>query len=70
MAALWTQSDIDTLKTAIAGGVRRVVYDGPPKREVEYQDLKEMRALLAEMCSQVADSRSFRRTTHNKGFRS
>lgn len=69
MAALWVQADIDALKTAIRGGVKRVEYDGPPKREVEYQDLKEMRALLAEMCAEVSGSSAFRRVKWDKGFR-
>ena len=70
VAALWTQADITTLKIAIAGGVKRVVYDGPPKREVEYQDLDAMRALLAEMCAEVSGSSNFRRAKHRRGFRS
>lgn len=70
VAALWVQADIDALKTAISGGVKRVVYDGPPKREVEYQDLKEMRALLAEMCSEVSGSTAYRRVKTKRGFRS
>ncbi len=69
VAALWVQADIDNLKTAIRGGVKRVVYDGPPKREAEYQDLKEMRALLAEMCAQVASAPTHRRVKWAKGFR-
>jgi hypothetical protein len=46
---LWTQQDIDTLKSAVASGVLRVRYKGPPEREVEYHSLAEMRSLLAEM---------------------
>lgn len=45
----WTQQEYDTLKAAVASGVRIVSYDGPPKRLVEYQSLAEMRALLAAM---------------------
>ena len=51
--AIWTQADIDTLKAALASGVRRVRYKGPPEREVEYQDLKSMRELLASMVADV-----------------
>ncbi len=67
--AFWTQPDIDALKAALAGGVKRVLYDGPPKREVEYQSLSEMRALLAEMRAEVEGTTSFRRTKHERGFR-
>ena len=47
----WTQTDIDTLKAAIARGVRRVRING---EEVEYQSLKEMRQALEMMESEVA----------------
>ena len=71
MPATWTQADIDTLKAAIVGGVKKVIYDGPPKREVEYQSLSEMRALLADMVSQVngSASPSRRLSKTKKGFR-
>jgi len=52
--ATWTQSDLDTLKAAVASGVLSVSYDGPPRRSVTYQSLEQMRALLAEMVSSVA----------------
>jgi len=67
---IWTQADVDTLKAAIVGGVKKVVYDGPPKREVEYQGLPEMRALLAAMVRSVAStSKSRRLVKTKKGFR-
>ena len=50
----WTQENIDTLAEAMAGGIKRVVYDGPPKREVEYQTLAEMEVLLGKMVAHVA----------------
>jgi hypothetical protein len=56
--ATWTQSDIDTLKAAVASGVLSVSYDGPPKRTITYQSLAEMRALLAEMIADVAAANS------------
>lgn len=67
--AFWTAADIVALKAAIASGVKRVVYDGPPKREVEYQDLAAMRAVLAEMRAEVESATSFRRVKWRRGFR-
>lgn len=52
--ALWTQTDIDNLKVAVASGVLTVRYDGPPARMVTYHSLAEMRSLLAEMVREVA----------------
>lgn len=51
---IWTQTDIDTLKAAVASGVLQVRYDGPPARMVQYQSLGEMRKLLASMVADVA----------------
>jgi len=50
----WTQADIDTLRAAVASGILTVRYDGPPKRELTYQSLAEMRSLLSEMQQAVA----------------
>jgi hypothetical protein len=50
----WTQADVDTLKAAVATGVLSVRYDGPPARQITYQSLAEMRALLSEMVGSVA----------------
>lgn len=71
--ALWTQADIDTLAAAIksnanAGGVIEVVYGGPPKREVKYSGLAEMRSLLAEMRREVASPPAYRRVKFGRGF--
>jgi hypothetical protein len=52
--ATWTQLEIDTLKAAVASGILTVVYDGPPRRQITYQSLAEMRSLLAEMQADVA----------------
>ena len=52
----WTQADVDTLKAAVAGGILEVRYDGPPMRLVRYQDLGQMRSLLAAMLADVARS--------------
>jgi hypothetical protein len=67
----WTQNDLDSLKTAVASGILRVVYDGPPRREVHYQDLAEMRKLLADMVADVARAaggRSYRLAMTRKGL--
>lgn len=67
--AFWTQAEIDALKAAIASGVLKVSYDGPPKRSVEYNSLGEMRALLAEMRRDVGSVPTYRRAKWKKGFR-
>lgn len=66
----WTQADLDKLKEAVASGVLSVRYDGPPARSITYQDLREMRALLAEMTRDVAGAgvKTHRYATTNKGF--
>jgi len=67
----WTQADIDTLKVAIGSGILTVRYDGPPKRELTYQSLAEMRRLLAEMQKVVtaaAGGKSYRFASTRKGF--
>lgn len=72
MAAAWTQSDIDKLKLAIADGALEIEFDGPPRRRLKRHSLKEMRDLLAEMCSEVAgqDAAPRRRLVKtSKGFR-
>jgi len=51
----WTQSDIDTLKSAIAKGVMRVKQG---TEEVQYRSLLEMRQTLAMMEAEVAAPRS------------
>lgn len=47
----WTQTDIDTLKAAIARGVRKVRING---EEVEYGSMTEMRQALSLMEGEVA----------------
>lgn len=66
----WTQADIDKLKAAIAEGVLIVSYDGPPKRTIQYQQLPQMRDLLASMvkCVNETASPSHRVANHRKGF--
>lgn len=68
--ALWTQSDIDTLKAAVASGILTVRYDGPPGRTITYQSLAEMRDLLAAMQQDVASNagrQPFRLAATRKG---
>jgi hypothetical protein len=70
--ATWSQTDVDNLKAAIATGVLTVRYDGPPGRTVTYQNLSEMRALLASMQADVADTAgkpSYRLAATRKGLR-
>lgn len=51
----WTQTDIDTLKLAMATGVRRAVFgSGETRREQEFQSLADMQRLLALMEDEVA----------------
>lgn len=66
---LWTETDIATLKKAVASGVLTVSYDGPPRRTITYQSLSDMRALLAEMNRQVSSAPSHRHVVWKKGFR-
>ncbi len=68
--ATWTDADIVTLKAAIAGGIFMVSYTGPPARTIQYQNLREMRALLAEMIGDVAAAPiRYRKVRFRKGFR-
>ena len=71
MASTWTSEDVAVLSAAMASGIKRVIYDGPPKREIEYQSLSEMSAVLADMVRQVAGSStpSRRLVKTVKGFR-
>lgn len=47
----WTQTDIDTLKAAIARGVREVRING---EMVQYQSMKEMKQALEMMTAEVS----------------
>lgn len=51
---MWTQTDLDSLKSAIASGILTVSYAGPPSRTITYQSLPEMRKLLADMQADVS----------------
>lgn len=75
---LWTIADRDAVKAAVidlATGKRKakVVYAGPPSREVDYTpaDLPQLRLLLAEIDAAVrgtAGAPRFRRAGFSKGF--
>ena len=52
---MWTQAQYDNLADAISKGLLEVNFDG---RKVVYQNLGEMRALLAEMRSQISSGTS------------
>lgn len=65
----WTQSDIDTLKAAIASGVRTVKYAGPPSREVTYASTTEMFQALGQMENEVNSPRTYRLAKTKRGFR-
>ena len=68
----WTEADIAALKAAISSGILTVSYDGPPRRTIQYQSLRDMRELLAEMVGQVAAAAgtrtTYRRVKVSKGF--
>lgn len=67
----WTEADMAPLRAAIASGVLTVVYDGPPRRQITYQSLGEMRALLASMerdIARAAGRPTVRFASTSKGF--
>lgn len=68
----WTQADVAALRAAVASGVLRVIYHGPPMRSMEYQSLREMRALLSQMEQDVAraagTSTAYRLVSTSKGL--
>lgn len=61
--AIWTQTDVDSLKVSISSGILTVSYAGPPARTITYQSLDAMRKLLADMVSDVATT-SGRRSSY------
>lgn len=71
MSTTWTQAEFEALKKAVASGVLTVIYDGPPRRQVTYQSLTEMRSLLSEMRQETARASgrsSTRLVATRKGF--
>lgn len=66
----WTQTEIDTLRAAIASGVLTVSYDGPPRRMVTYQSTEAMLKVLAlaqQAVNAAAGGTSWRRVATRKG---
>lgn len=65
----WTDADIAQLKAQIlsSGFVKRIRFRGPPEREMEFRDLREMQDLLAQM--QATHTTRYRRARFSKGFR-
>lgn len=61
----WTQGDRDRLATAIASGVRRMRLGG---HDTEFQNLAEMRSLLAEMDRDLGATPTHRLAIIDKGF--
>jgi hypothetical protein len=68
VATIWTQTEINELKAAIASGIIEVTFSGPPSHTVKYHSLTDMRSLLAEMTQQVAGDAPYRLLGTNKGF--
>jgi hypothetical protein len=69
--AIWTEADVAALKVAVASGILLVRYEGPPAREIRYQNLREMRDLLGAMVADVAASAgrsSYTLAATRKGF--
>jgi hypothetical protein len=66
----WTDAERISLRAAVASGVLTVIYDGPPRRQVTYQSLAEMRSLLASMEASVTGSGAggYKRVGTRKGF--
>ena len=64
----WTPADIAKLKAAVASGALTVKYSGPPSREITYQSLDAMRAVLAEMRREVNGSPTYRLGATRKGL--
>lgn len=55
----WTQTDIATLKAAIATGAKKVTFGaGPDQRTVEYRSLADMKQTLADMQAEVSGSKT------------
>lgn len=68
----WTDADLETLETAIASGTLRVRYEGPPAREITYQNLTEMLKLRGLMRTELGldagTRQKFRFAKTKKGF--
>lgn len=55
----WTHQDVDALKKAMKGGIKRVQYTSG---SVEYQSMADMEKLLKRMEREVAGDAPVRRT--------
>ena len=68
----WNAADLASLETAIKSGVLTVVYDGPPRRQITYQDLDALKRLRDEMVREIAASSTtrvtYRLAGHSKGL--
>lgn len=71
----WSDEDKEKIRQAIlalatGAAVVRVLYEGPPRREVEYhpQNLAALRALLAEIEGGTASRQRRRYVKFSKGF--
>ena len=60
----WSQQDLETLKSAMARGVKRVTL---ADQTTEFHDLGEMRKLLAQMQREVNSPRTHRLAVISKG---
>lgn len=61
----WTQSDIDTLKLAMATGTKRVEFgSGETRRVQEFRSLDEMERLLARMTGEVLGAQAPQSTAY------
>lgn len=67
----YSDEDIATLRKALASGIKRVSYAGPPAREIEYQSVADMERALARMISENAAAAgtrsSYRFAAYKKG---
>lgn len=71
----WTQQDADAVRAAVVDlaigkRVAKVVYAGPPSREVDYvaADLPALRALLADMNRSLTTGPTYRLASTKKGL--
>lgn len=71
----WTQADADAVQAAVVDlaigkRVAKVIYAGPPSREVDYvaTDLPSLRALLAEINRSLTTGPTYRLASTKKGL--
>ena len=61
---MWVQADLDALEKSIKQGVKRVEYDD---QIVEYQSMKDMMMLRADMKREISGAPRVRYARHNRG---